>query len=243
MNYVKIIGMDIVVDFTPIYDFLALPFPIFMWRLFWLFGWIPVFITILWGLKEVWLFYVQNKWVGEQKKVFLAIDIPRGNEQSPRAVENLFAYIAGAHGNMNLIETYWIGEIQPSFSFEIVSIDGYTQFLIRSYEKFRNVVESAIYSQYPNAEITEINDYAAGMPRQFPDAEWDIFGMEFVPVKSEAYPIKTYEEFEHQFGEPETTFRDPMAALMDLFSSLRQGEQIWYQIIVKPIDMNEVDLR
>jgi hypothetical protein len=77
------------------------------------------------------------------------------------------------------------------------------------------------------------------MPRQFPDAEWDIFGMEFVPVKSEAYPIKTYEEFEHQFGEPETTFRDPMAALMDLFSSLRKGEQIWYQIIVKPIDMNE----
>jgi len=35
-------------------------------------------------------------------------------------------------------------------------------------------------------------------------------------------------------GPSETQFKDPMASLMDLCSSLRSGEQFWYQILVKP---------
>ena len=47
--------------------------------------------------------------------------------------------------------------------------------------------------------------------------------------------IKTYEEFEHQMGDPKVTYRDPMAALMDLTSSIKKREQLWYQIILVPI--------
>lgn len=183
--------------------------------------------------------YMQKQWSGTQKKILLAVDIPRGNIQSPRAVENMFAYLAGTHGTINLIEKYKKGKFQLSFSYEIVSIEGYTQFLIRTPEHFRDLIETSIYSQYPDAEITEVNDYAEGMPTKFPDEEWDIWGTEFMQAKSAAYPIKLYEEFEHQMGELEATYRDPMAALMDLCSSLRKGEQIWFQIIVKPIDMND----
>jgi hypothetical protein len=50
------------------------------------------------------------------------------------------------------------------------------------------------------------------------------------------YPVKLYKEFEHDLGESETRFRDPMSALMDLCGSLGPGEQLWYQIIVIPID-------
>ena len=38
------------------------------------------------------------------------------------------------------------------------------------------------------------------------------------------------------FGEPETQYKDPLVHLMDLMSSLRPGEQLWMQLLVKPID-------
>lgn len=226
--------MEIVVDLSQIYEFFNQPAHILMWRLFILVGWLPIAITFLWGLKELWLDYISTQWAMKHKYVLLAIDIPRGNEQSPRAVENLFSYLAGAHKSVNLLEKYVEGLSQLAFSFEVVSIEGYTQFLIRTPVQFRDLVESAVYAQYPDGEITEVNDYTTGMPMRYPDEEYDVWGAEFIQVKSPAYPIKTYEEFEHQMGDPKVTYRDPMAALMDLSSSMKKGEQMWYQLIIVP---------
>ncbi len=231
---------EIVLNLQPIYDFLALPPDEMLLRMMILFGWIPIALTFLWGILQVWVDYRQNQFAAKQKFIYLAIDVPRGNEQSPKAVENLFTYLAGAHGTLNLIDTYWEGKYQLGFSFEIVSIEGYTQFVVRTPEGFRQLVETAFYSQYPDAEITEINDYTIGMPSVFPDNEYDVWGAEFVQVKHWTYPIKTYKDFEHQYGPPETHFRDPMAALMDLCSSLHAGEQLWYQILVTPTDFEWV---
>jgi hypothetical protein len=229
--------MDIVVNLQPIYDFFGLSTGEMLIRIIYIFGWLPITVLMLWGLKEVWLNNIVTAiWASKQTYNFLAIDIPRGNIQSPRAVEDLFNYLAGAHGSINLIEKYWDGKFQQSFSLEIVSLDGYTQFIIRTPSQFRNLVEAAIYAQYPDAEITEIDDYARDMPSRFPDEEWEMWGSEFMYAKNQAFPIKTYPEFEHDFGKPEFKFRDPMAALMDLCGSLRKGEQLWYQIIIKPID-------
>ena len=227
--------MDIVINLQPIYDFLNLPIDVMAWKILWNVGWLPVALTFLWGAVQLWLFYIQKRWKATHKFILLAIDIPRGNLQSPKAVENVFAYLAGAHSTQDLYEKWWLGEFQLTFSFEIVSIDGYTQFLIRTPVQFRNLVESAIYSQYPDAEITEVNDYIEGYPTHFPDELYDIWGTEFIQSKKSFYPIKIYKDFEHAFGEPETQYKDPMATLMDLMSSLRKGEQIWYQIIIKPI--------
>ena len=183
----------------------------------------------------MWVYYRNLKYAESLSYILLAIDIPRGNEQSVKAIENLFTYIAGAHSTFNLLEIYWEGRYQIGFSFEIVSIDGYTQFLIWTEARFRNLVESAVYSQYPDAEITEVNDYAEDLPSVFPDDEWDIWGGEFIYANNEAFPIKTYNEF-YDVNEKtgETTFKDPMASLMDLCGSLQKGEQLWYQIIVYP---------
>jgi hypothetical protein len=116
-----------------------------------------------------------------------------------------------------------------------VSIDGYTQFLIRTPETFRNLVESAIYSQYPDSEITEVDDYTTELPSRFPDDEWDCMGAEFLQANNWVYPIKTYDSFVYQVGPSnEEYFKDPMASLMDLCSSLQVGEQLWYQIILIP---------
>ncbi len=226
--------MDIVIDLTPITAFLALPADIMLWRLLILFGWIPFVLVFLWGGKEIWMFYIQSTWAGTQKYVFLAIDVPKGNEQSPKAVDNIFAYLAGAHATQNLIETYWEGKFVLSFSFEIVSIEGYTQFVIRTPVQFRNLVESAIYSQYPDAEIAEIDDYTKGTPSKFPDDEYDLWGADYIQVKHWVYPFRTYEDFEHTLGEGGVQYKDPMAVLMDCCSSLGKGEQLWFQMICQP---------
>jgi len=227
--------VEIVFDFSTIQKFLALPPDQIVLRLFFTVGWIPVAIMFLWGFKEIWMYYIQGKWGATQKFILLAIDVPRGNQQDPKAVENIITYLAGAHGTLNLIDKYWDGKYQLSMSLEIVSIDGYTQFLMHIPEHFRNLAESAIYSQYPDAEITEVNDYTEGIPNKFPDEEYDIWGAEFIQAKSPAYPIKMYEDFIIDRGVPEETFKDPMGSLMDLCSSLVKGEQLWNQIIITPL--------
>lgn len=206
------------------------------WQFFVNFGWMVLAVVFLLGVREIYLVYVEGKFAGTLKNIILAIDIPKGNVQSPKAVENLFTYLGGAHGSISFYEKWFDGKFQQSFSFEIVSIEGYTQFLIRTPEESRYLIESAIYSQYPDAEISEVDDYTIGMPSKFPDEEWDIWGAEFFQGANQAYPIKLYQEFEHKFGESETQFKDPMASLMDLCSSLREGEQLWIQFIIIPID-------
>lgn len=233
--------MDIVIDFTPIQDFFNLP-PDEMLRIFMSrFGWLILAIMFVLAFRIVWLQHIRGRWLSRIKYVLLAIDIPRGNVQSPRAVENMFSYLAGAHGTQNFFEKWFLGEMQLSLSLEIVSSEGYTQFLIRTPSKFRDLVESAVYSQYPDAEIVEVDDYCEGFPRKFPDQEYDIWGTEFIPANHYMYPIKTYQEFEHQLGPSEITFRDPMAELMELCSSLRRGEHLWYQIILIPTDFDWID--
>ena len=226
--------MDIVIDLQPIMDFFSLPLDVMMLKLFLIIGWIPIGITFIWGAAIVWLYYIQVKWFLTHKQILLAIDIPRGNVQSPKAVENLFAYFGGMHSTENLHETWWLGMFQLSVSIEIVSIDGYIQYLIRTPEKFRDIIETGVYSQYPDAEITEVDDYVTPYPSKFPDEQYDIWGGEFILTKDNALPIKTYINFESTFGKPEVQYKDTMAALMDLLSSLKKGEQIWYQIILIP---------
>jgi len=232
--------MEIVLNTTGIDRFLQLPPEQMFWAFFANFGWILIGIFFLVGVKEVYLYWIRGKWSADHKFVLLAIDIPKGNEQSPKAVENMFTYLAGAHGSINFFEKWFQGMYQKSFSYEIVSLEGYTQFLIRTPIEFRNLIESSVYSQYPDAEITEVDDYVDTVPRRLPDEEYDVWGTEFIQAKSQVYPIKPYRDFEHLIGPSETQFKDPMASLMDLCGSLRQGEQIWFQIIVIPIGFDWV---
>jgi len=226
--------MNIIVDLSSLSEFFSLPPETMLWRFMAYYGWIIIAIMFLYFAKEMWLIKVQTDYCQKVQHLILAIDIPRANEQSPRAVENMLAYLAGAHATLNWFEKYWEGKCQQYFSFEIVSIDGYTQFIIRTPVDFRYLVESAVYSQYPDAEISEIDDYTEGLPRKFPNEEYDVWGAEFIQVSNQMFPIKFYEEFEHKLGPDETYYKDPMASLMDLCSSLQKGEQLWYQILVIP---------
>ena len=167
-----------------------------LWRiLFWYGGALPLAIVFIWGVLQLWLYDRQGKFAAKQKYILLALDIPQNNAQSPRAVENMFAYLNGAQKSINLMEKWWEGAYQLSFSFEIVSIEGYIQFLIRTPESFRAFIETAIYTQYPDAEISQVEDYIIGTPDYFPNPEYDLWGSEFILTANPAFPIKLYEEF------------------------------------------------
>ena len=227
--------MEIIIDTTRLEEFISLSADQMLWVFFINIGWILIAALLLYGLSLVYLQQIRSYWAANNLKyILLAIDIPKGNEQSPKAVENMFTYLAGAHGSVNFFEKWFEGKFQVSFSYEIVSLEGYTQFLIRTPIEFRDLIETSVYSQYPDAEISEVEDYVETVPKRFPDEEYDIWGSEFMQAQHWAYPVKTYKEFEHQFGPSETQFKDPMASLMDLCSSLREGENLWLQIIVIP---------
>lgn len=194
-------------------------------------GWIALLPILAWGFFMVWLNWRQNLYAARQVFVLLAVDVPKENEQSPKAVEQIFAHLAGIQKIGNLKERFVDGYRQPSISLEIVSIEGYVQFLIRTPAKFRDLVEAAFYAQYPNAEITEVEDYVEPFRPPFPNEEFDIWGTELALTNKQFYPIKTYPSFEHTMTQ---MFFDPMANILEIFSRIGRGEQVWFQIVIQP---------
>jgi hypothetical protein len=209
---------------------------IISWVLFKSGGWVVFLFVLFWGFWQIYLKNIQDKYDTSVNYTILAIDIPKSNEQSVKAMEQFFAHLSGAHFSLNLIKKYWQGKTQLGFSMELISLDGYIQFLVRTPTKYRDLVESAIYAQYPDAEITEVRDYVENIPDLYPNEEYELWGTQFGLANKDAYPIRTYTEFEHSLSSLEQQFLDPMAALLESLSKLRNGEQVWLQILITPID-------
>ena len=95
----------------------------------------------------------------EQKKILLEIKLPKEVTKSPRAMEIILgAFHQPSTGN--IFDAYLKGKTRTWFSLEIISIGGEVHFLIWVPEKSRNVIESQIYSQFPQMEIFEAPDYS-----------------------------------------------------------------------------------
>jgi len=200
--------------------------------------WIVVLLMFLGAAKSLWRDWRQTLYhVATRNFIMLAIDVPRDNEQSPKAVEYIFAHLHGVlPGSNNMYEEWWEGKTEDYFSMELVSIEGYVQFLVYTQEEYRDTVESAFYAQYPDAEITQVEDYVNGQNGEFknlkfPSQKYKLFGTEFVLAKNQAYPIRLHPEFEHSLSQE---FKDPMASLLENMNKIGPGEQIWLQLVITP---------
>ncbi len=229
----------LVIDFTPLLE-AAAHSPLFAaWFVLKSGGWIVFFMVAFHYLYEWWTDdYMWDKCFEKWEWVLLAIEVPKENIQTPKAMENILAHLAGAHQTPDLFEKYWEGFAQEYFSLEIASIGGHVQYYIYTPKHMRDLVESAIYAQYTNAEISEAPDYTTDAPERFPDPNgYYCWGTEWKLVKHQAYPLRTYEAFQDETAE-EAGFKDPMAALLETMGTLLPGEQLWFQIIVEPIEAN-----
>lgn len=204
--------------------------------IFVIFGWAILAAILFYMGAILWIEYRQNvKFAHNWKWVLLAVDVPPLYMQTPKAVEQIFAHLSGAKTSPNVGEKFWKGKKQKWFSFEIVSIEGYIQFLIYTESEFRDLIEAAIYAQYADAEITEVEDYAKDIPTHYPNSEYDVMGVEFKLASPEVYPIRTYPSFEYNISK-DLVFSDPMAAILENFSRIGHGENLWLQLIVEPAD-------
>lgn len=223
------------IDIAQFIQFMTRPVIVVAFDLFIAFGWALVAYAMIILTMDTWVEEykeVQAKMDWEMK--LLAIDIPKENIQTPKAVEQIFVSLAGAYTPVNIADKYWRGAKQKRFSFEIVSIEGYIQFLIRTEAEMKELIESSVHAQYPEAEIIEVEDYVDAVPDTYPNDTHGMWGCDFTLEEHYTHPIKTYEEFEHQSSE-ENVFKDPIATLMENFSKIGDGEQLWFQITVKPI--------
>ncbi len=190
----------------------------------------PILLAIL--LWQTYLFYIRSKYIKEQEWVLLEIKIPKEITKSPRAMELLLEVFYQTFEG-ELIDRYIRGSIRSWFSLEIVSFGGKIHFYFYVPKFFHNIVESRIYSQYPEVEVINCDhDYTEDVTYGQPNSPWDIFGREFKLDKPEVYPIRTYVDYELD-KDPKEEFKiDPMTPMLEFLSTIKPTEQIWVQILI-----------
>ena len=185
-------------------------------------------------VKDLWLKNVRQKFIQKMNWVLLEVKPPAEIKKTPRAMEQFFAGLHGCQRTPNWKERSLGGEVQEWFSLEIVSQSGQIHFLIRTHSMYRNLVEAQIYAQYPEAEINQVDDYVQSVPADIPNQDYDLWGTELILDKEDAYPIRTYPDFEKNILLEEQRI-DPIASLLEVMSKLNQGEQIWIQTLIRPV--------
>jgi len=178
--------------------------------------------------------YIQGVYLRSVRWTVLSIDIPKENEQTMLAVEQMFAQFHSMHINRTFGERVFYGMFQLWLSFEIVSFGGQIRYLAHIPSNLRNLVEAAIYAQFPNAEINEVEDYMKNVPDYNPEtSHYEIWGTEFKLKKEDAYPIRTYRAFEHQASQ---VIVDPLAGVLESLSAIEPYELMAVQYQIRPTD-------
>jgi hypothetical protein len=147
-----------------------------------------------------------------EEGVLLSISMPKENEKLPVAAEQMFASLHGIIA--------FTPQAQEHLSLEMASSSTGIRFYAYTPRQFRNFVESQIYAQYPDAEIHEAIDYTKSIPSgSFVSATELFLARDFI------FPIKTFRDFEV----------DPLAAITSALNSVGEDEQLWVQVLVRPI--------
>lgn len=186
--------------------------------------------------KTFWMIYVQNEYLNKVSWILLEIKIPREVVKTPKSAEQIFVGIQGAETKGNLVDRMIRGRVQEWFNFEIVGKDGYVYFYVHTQAQFRNLIEANVYAQYSEAEINESEDYTQGFEVDRIGKDFDMWGTELSLTKPDPYPIRTYSYFDYDPATDVERAIDPLSSLTEVMSSLKPGEQIWFQLLVRPVD-------
>ena len=203
------------------------------WWLFFPFALFPM-------ARFLWLWWRMEVFDTYNPYMFLELRFPRQVLRPIKTMENVFSGFWQLYDPANSREKWFEGKYQLRITLEIVSIEGMIHFYLRFPRASRKLIESAIYSQYQDAELTEVEDYTKNVPQDIPNKEWDLWGTSYMLEKPDVYPIKTYSKFfEESMMTPEEKRMDPMALLMEGLTTLGPGEQMWIQIVLRPISQVE----
>ena len=211
-----------------------------------------LFFILIFLVPGLWLAYVQAYYLKISTKfVLLELRPPREVVKTPRAMEQVFTSIHSLGSGPDLKfptvlnEKWWNGEVVYPYSMEIASFGGEVHFFIWIPEKHRNIIEAAFYSNYPDMQVKEADNYLDRLPRTFGELKkrgYELFGTEFllahkketkdkVKLNYDIYPIRTYFDFEAVAEEKEL---DPISGIMEVLAKIRPQDTIWLQMIIQP---------
>jgi hypothetical protein len=225
---------------------LIFPYIQFIWTIIKSIWWIILPFFAVRFLHWSYLLWKNTKWLHKNAKyTMLEFKFPYQVTRPLRAMEDVFTVIWGAMFDpANPKEKYFEGKLLLSFSLEIVSLEGVPHFYARIPSGVRKMFEAAIQSQYPDVEIFEAYDYTKDVPKDIPNQEWDLWGCNYMALpKDDVYPIKTYSKFFEANAEikDEEKRIDPLTSLIEGFTKIGKGEQIWFQIIASSASDDEND--
>lgn len=179
--------------------------------------WVPIVIVLLYA---TWRNYRVVPPPSKQESTLLVLEIPKANDKSELAAEQLFASL---HGILrDKAELKINGGVQEHLSFEIASVNGQIRFYVWVPRSLQSFVEGQIYSQYPTVQIHEADEDYVAHERQHPV----VHTSEVVLTGDEFLPIKTFQSFEV----------DPLAGITGTLAKLEStGDELWIQVLVRPI--------
>jgi hypothetical protein len=191
--------------------------------------WLPPLLGIMFW--NTWIAYVQAKFIAKQDHILLEVRLPTEILKSPQAMELALNQLNQTGGEGTFLARYWNGSVRPWFSLELVSVGGDVHFFIWTRASYRKMVEYSIYSQYPNVEIIETEDYTRFV--DYEQGQISLWGAELELVKESAYPLKTYFDYGMDKNPEEEQKIDPLTPVLEWLGSLGPGEQAWVQILIQ----------
>jgi len=210
----------------------------------WLIGTAPLWVPIaLWyAFWIVWVWYIQSLYLSGRDPLLLEMKMPRDITKSPRAMELAFSLFSISSGETTFIHRGWKGQVRPFFSFEIASLGGQVHFYVWCWRSYKSEVEAAIYGQYPEVELFEVEDYASKF--QFDPEKYQGFATEWRletyqhdvsngSMNVNAYQPKSYVDYELD-KDPKEEFKvDPLSTVLEFIGNIEPQEQIWVQLVIR----------
>ena len=209
----------------------------------WLVGTAPVWLPIVLAVSawRIWVWYIQSLFLFTRKPVLLEMKVPREISKSPRAMEIALTTLNLSSGETTFYHRAWKGQVRPFYSFEIASFGGEMHFYVWCWDNYKDTIEGALYAQYPEIELHEVEDYASKF--RYDPAIHNGWGMEwplmtYMPIlmndfRINAYQPRTYVDFELD-KDPKEEFKiDPLAQVLEFMGNIKPTEQMWIQIIIR----------
>lgn len=179
--------------------------------------WVPV--TVILGVMT-WLNNRKVRVIESVDSTLLVLEIPRANDKSELAAEQLFASLHGILRDKGELKKS--GGVQEHLSFEIASVDGQIRFYVWVPKTLQSFVEGQIYAQYPTVQIHEADEDYVAHERHHSV----IHTSEITVTDSQYLPIKTFQSFEV----------DPLAGITGTLAKLEDsGEELWVQVLMRPV--------
>ncbi len=182
-----------------------------------LFGIVLLLLILVAGGYAAFIYFKNRK--REERSidsVLLQIALPRINETKIDVMEQLFS-------SLHSIEKGgWEQkfDIQPTISFEIVAKLEDIRFFVWTPKEYKDLVEKQIHGSYPDAEITEVDEY------NLFTKDGKVAYKAFQLKKSNYFPIKTFKDLP----------TDPMSQITSALAKMGPGEAAAIQFVISPAD-------